>query len=164
MLNLKRMVVTLAIVTLAGCNAPPPDPSAFDRQAVEAEISDWVDVFWATWSEGGAGFDRGMALYDDHPDFVFAAEGNIWRSRGATDDAFRQPFENIQTQTFDVQNTAITPLGQDLAYVAQQGTYVQTYLDGTTSGVRTFAFTMLLVRTDAGWRVRFGHDSEPDTE
>lgn len=158
------MFVAFVIVVATGCNAPAPEAVVFDRQAVEAEVSDWLDVFWATWSEGIEGFDRGMALYDNHPDYSFAAGGSLWLSHTAVSEAFRPGFETVQQQTFEFEQTAITVLTRDLVYTAQQGTSYQTYADGTSSETKPLAFTMLLVRSDGLWKARFAHLSEPVTE
>jgi hypothetical protein len=164
MLNLMRITATLGVFALVGCTAPPPEAEEFDQQAVEAEIIDWLDTFWETWREGGAGFDRGMAFYDDHPDFAFASEGAMWRSLSDATETFRPAFETIQSQMIELEETAITVLSQDLVYVLEQGTYSATDMGGNTSEATPFAFSSLLVRTDAGWKLRFGHQSEPAPE
>ena len=156
--------VAFVIVIATGCKVPAPEAVVFDRQAVEVEVSDWLDGFWATWSKGIEGFDRGMALYDNHPDYSFAAGGNLWLSHTAGSEAFRPGFEIVQQQTLEFEQKAITVLTRDLVYTAQQGTYSQTYADGTTSEVKPLAFTMLLVRSDGLWKARFAHLSEPATE
>ena len=158
------MFVAFVIVIATGCNAPAPEAVVFDRQAVEAEVSDWLDGFWATWSEGIEGFDRGMALYDNHPDYSFATGGNLWLSHTAVSEAFRPGFETVQQQTFEFEQTAITVLTRDLVYTAHQGTSSQAYADGTSSEAKPLAFTMLLVRSDGLWKARFAHLSEPATE
>jgi len=161
MVNRKTYGVTLWILALTGCAAPPSDVGELDRQAVEAEITDVADAFWDAWRDGNAGVDRAMAFFDDHPDFAYAAGGALWRSLPDITDTFRSAFEIVQSQTIEIQETAITVLGQDLAHLMQRGTYSITDMDGVTSEEIPFAFSGLLVRTDAGWRIRCAHESEP---
>ncbi len=47
---------------------------------MEAEVTAWVQTFFATWAEGSAGYERGIAMVDDHADFAFAVDEVLWRS------------------------------------------------------------------------------------
>lgn len=150
--------VLLALLA-AGCEPPPPQPPEIDREAIEAEVGAWLDTFWATWSEGRAGFDRGIAMYDDHPDFALAYDGVLWRSLPSAAEAFRPVFESIVHQDVTRPETAVSVLGQDLAHVAQSVTTVQTLADGTTVGPLNGSVTMVLVRAGGVWRIRYYHES-----
>jgi len=159
-MNRKTGVITLLVVALAGCAAPPPDAGEVDRQAVEEEVTGVAGAFWDAMRDGNAGVDRAVALFDDHPEFTYAAGGTVWRSVKALSDTFHQAFEPVQSQTIVIEETAVTVLTGDLAYLVQRGTYSITDLDGVTSPEIRFAFSGLLVRTGSGWRIRFAHESE----
>ena len=147
-----RLVVPLVIAFASGTCAPPaPQTAAVDRQAVEAEVNAWVQTFLDTFAEGGAGYDRGLAMFDDHPDFVFALDGVLWRSLVPVDEMMRPIWRTVDHQVFDFPVTAVAVLGPDLAHVALEGTYVQTFVDGTSMGPIPYVATMLLVRTGGAW-------------
>ncbi len=148
-----------ALIAAAACAPAPAELSDDDRQAVHDEVAAQLESFWQVWRQ--ADFDRGMALYDDHPDFSFASEGTMWRSRAAADSAFRPTFADVQSQNVEFEETHIVVLGRDHVYSAQRGTYSQTLADGTTTPPSTFAFTMVWVRSNGEWKVRLGHHSEP---
>ena len=152
----------LSTLALAGCTPPAPDTTQIDREAIKADVTAWLQTFWGTWADGGAGFDRGIAMYDDGPDFFLASDGAVWRSLVAADEAFRPAFQAIQNQTFNFEPTTIAVLGPELALVGQSGTFVQNNADGTTAGPNQFAVTMVLSRTSGVWKVRFYHQSEPN--
>lgn len=157
----KGIVVALA-VAIAACSAPAPQAPEIDRQAMEAEVTTWLQTFWATWAEGGAGYDRGIAMFDDHADFAFAVDGVLWRSFPAVAEMIRPIFQTIDHQTFDIPVTAVAVLGPDLAHVSLEGTFVQTDVAGDSVGPTPIAATMVLVRTDGAWKVRFMHQSTPN--
>lgn len=126
-----------------------------------AEITASVDDFWSAWAQGAAGFDRGMAMFDDRPDFALASDGATWRSKANVDEAFRPLFQTIDHQVFDMQPPAVAVFGPDLASVTQEGTFTQFSANGTSVGPLRFAATMILGRSGSGWRVRLYHQSEP---
>ena len=64
----------------------------------------------------------------------------------------------------EIEQTVITVLDEDLAHIAQEGTYSQSYADGTTAEPEGFAFSSLLVRSDGVWKARFSHISNPDPQ
>ncbi len=152
-------IVTVGLMSAAACAPAPAELSVSDRQVLHDEVAEQLDSFWQVWSE--ADFDRGMALYDDHLDFSFVSEGAMWRSRGAVDSAFRPAFANVQRQELTFDETHIAVLGPGLAYSAQRGTASETLADGTTMPTRTVAFTLVWVRSNGEWKVRFAHHSEP---
>ena len=157
----KRFVLSFWVFALAGCAAPASDAGEIDRQAVEAEITEFSHDFWDAWREGNAGLERAMAFFDDHPDFAYAAQGTVWRSLSEVTDTFRSAFQIVQSQTIEIQGTLITVLNQDTAYLMQHGAYAITDMNGVTSGMIPFAFSGFLVRTGSGWKVRGAHVSEP---
>ncbi len=157
-----KPLITLVAVGALGCTTSSRQAPEVDRQAVEAEVTTWLQTFWTTWAEGGAGFDRGIAMYDDHPDFSLASDGQLWSSLASADAAFRPFFQTIDHQTFDIPEAAIAVLGQDLVHVSLQGAFTQWNVDGTHTGPTRFAATMTLVRTDGAWKVRFYHQSQPN--
>ena len=161
-MNRSRTIATAALV-MAACAAPAPEAPQIDQQAVEAEVTAFLQTFWATWAEGGAGFDRGMAMFDDNPGFSLTADGDLLTSVAAADEAFRSFFQTIDHQIIDLPQTVVSALGPDLAYVAQKGTYSAVDTAGVTTGPFPFASTYLLVRTDGVWKVRAYHQSEPNT-
>ena len=130
-----------------------------DRQAVHDEVAAQLESFWQVWRQ--TDYDRGIALYDDHPDFSFASEGTMWRSLAAFDSVFRPVFADVQSQDVEFEETHIVVLGRDHVYSAQRGTYSRTLPDGTTTSPNTFAFTSVWVRSNGEWKVRLGHFSEP---
>jgi uncharacterized protein (TIGR02246 family) len=148
------------VVWLAACASPPQEPE-IDRQAIEAEVTAWVQSFFATWAEGSAGYDRGIAMFDDHPDFAFAVDGVLWRSVTEVDTSIRPSFQTVEHQTFDMPVRSVVVLGPDLAHVALAGT-VQAEMAGESVGPTPYAVTMVLVRTDGAWKVRFIHQSMPN--
>lgn len=164
MKKMKGLTVAFSIALAVGCAAPPPDSPEFDPQAVEAEIAEWTNAFWEAWRGGRDGLDRALASFDDHPDFVYAAEGTRWSSFAQVEETFRRAFEIVQSQSIEIQETSITVLSRDHAHFLQVGTYSITDTSGATSEERPFAFSGLLVRTDAGWKLRAGHESEPSFE
>ena len=159
MKSVRRTAGALVILASAACTAPPDQAPTFDRQAIETEVTDWLQTFWEAWAEGGAGFDRGIAMYDDHPDFALAYDGNLWRSHASADSDFRPAFQSITHQDIVIPKTAIAVLGPELVHVAQQVTTVQTMADGSTVGPVHGVATMVLVRTDGAWKIRFYHES-----
>lgn len=152
---------TLWIVALAGCAAPPSDAGEVDRAAVEAEVDGLADAFWDAWRGGSSGLDRALAFFDDHPDFCYAAAGTVWHSLPDLAATFRSAFQVVESQTVDIQETVITVVDRDTAYLMQHGAYSITDVDGVTSEEIPFAFSALLVRTGSGWRIRCAHESEP---
>ena len=164
MRNVRAAAGALMILAAAACTAPQPQPPAFDQQAIEAEVNGWLGAFWETWAEGGAGFDRGIAMYDDHPDFALAYDGSLWRSLPSADTAFRPAFQNMTHQDIAIPQTAIAVLGPDLVHVAQQVTTIQTLADGSTVGPIHGVVTMVLVRVDGAWKIRFYHESTAPSE
>lgn len=148
----KVVGVATAAALLLACTPPAPQT---------AEISAEVDEYWSVWAEGGAGFDRGLAMFDDQPDFALVSDGEIWRSKAAAAEAFRPVFRTIDHQVFDMQPPVLAVLGPDLVSVAQEGTYTQFLDNGTSHGPLRFAATMILARSGSDWKVRFYHQSEP---
>lgn len=161
MMNRQIRALALCIFALTGCAAPPSDAGELDRQAVEAEITQFSDAFWDAWREGNAGLDRAMSFFDDAPGFRYAAQGTVWRSVSDVTETFRNAFAIVRSQTIDIQETEITVVSEDFAHLVQRGAYSMTDMDGETSDTRPFVFTGLLVRTQSGWRVRSAHVSEP---
>lgn len=159
MRTLTGVMITLSAAFALGC---APETPQIDQQAIEADVNAWLQTFWGAWAEGGAGFDRGIAMFDDHPGFFMASDGASWRSLAATDAAFRPVFETIESQTFDMEPALIAVLGPDLVHVSLAGTYVQNGLDGTSVGPNPFVGTMVLVRIGGVWKARFYHQSEPN--
>lgn len=157
---LKRFTVALCAALVAGCTSPLPKSAEFDRQAVEAEITEWTDAFWEAWRGGRSGLDRALGAFDDHPNFAYAAGGTLWSSFAQIDETFRTAFEIVQSQSIEIQETSITVLSRDHAHFLQVGTYAITDTGGATSEQRPFAFSGLLVRTGSGWKLRVGHQSE----
>ncbi|MGD2121636.1 MAG: DUF3225 domain-containing protein [Gemmatimonadota bacterium] len=157
----KRWAVVLSVLALTGCAAPTSDATEIDQQAVAGEIREFADAFWEAWRDGDSGLDRAMAFFEDHADFAYAAQGTVWRSLSEVTETFRMAFEVVEAQNIEIQETVITVLGQDLAYLVQSGAYSMTDTDGVASETRTFVFSGLLMRTASGWRVRSAHVSEP---
>jgi uncharacterized protein (TIGR02246 family) len=157
-----KTVVTLAAVAAAACADPTPRTPEADRQAIEAEVTEWVQTFLATFAEGRAGYDRGMAMFDDHPDFSFAVNGVLWRSLAAVDEAIRPSFQAVDHQTFDLPVRSVAVLGPDLAHVSAAGT-LQADVAGESGRPTPYAVTMVLVRANGVWKVRFVHQSMPNT-
>jgi hypothetical protein len=156
----KPCATALSILVLAGCATPPADDAELDRQAVAMEIAAFTDAFWDAWGDGLSGVDRAMALFDDHPDFAYAAQGRVWRSLADLTGTFRSAFQVVQSQAVEIEETSIAVLGPDVAHLMQRGAYTITDTDGVVSERRPFAFSGLLVRTGSGWRVRRAHLSE----
>ena len=152
---------TAGLIGAAACAPAPAELSDVDRQAVHDEVAAELASFWEVWSQ--TDFDRGMALYDDHPDFSFASEGTMWRSRAVVDSIFRPVFGDMQSQDLEFEETHIVVLGHNYAYSAQRGTGSQTLADGTVTPSIPFAFTMVWVRSNGAWKVRFAHHSEPSS-
>ena len=159
MTYVRRTAGALVILASAACTAPRAQAPTFDPQAIETEVTGWLHTFWETWAEGGAGFDRGIAMYDDHPDFALAYDGNLWRSLASANTDFRPAFQSIAHQDIAIPRTAIAVLGPDLVHVVQQVTTVQTLADGSTVGPVRGVVSMVLVRTDGAWKARFYHES-----
>ena len=152
-------IVAGLLVVLQACAAPEPEPPQFDAAAIEAEVAAWVEGFWATWNEGGKGFDRAVSLFHDKADFVVVSEGNIWTSYAGWVEELRPAVQSIDHQSHEMRETRITVLSPNLAYVAQRGDWTGVLMDGTNSDTTTFAQTMLLERGAEGWKVRFLHES-----
>jgi len=161
MVSQKCAAITAWTIALAGCAAPPADGGDVDRPAVEAEITEFADAFWEAWSQGDSGLETALSCLDDHPDFAYLAQGRLWRSLPELATTFRSAFAIVQSQAIEIRETAITVLGQDLAYLVQSGTYSITDTNGVTSEDRPFVFSALLARTSNGWRIRYAHESEP---
>jgi hypothetical protein len=157
----RKWSLPLSIFALLACGAPPPDAEEFDRQAIEAEIAAFAGAFWGAWRDGNAGLERAMALFDDHPDFTYAAQGAVWLSVPDVAETFRSAFQVVQSQTIEIQQTSITVVSRDFAHITQSGAYSMTDLDGVSTEMTPFAFSGLLARTSSGWRVRSAHVSEP---
>jgi hypothetical protein len=164
MVDWKTYILALWIFALTGCASPPSDGTELDRQAVETELDAFADTFWDAWRDGRSGVDRAMALFEDHPDFAYAAQGMVWHSLADLTATFRSAFQGVQSQTIEIRETSIAVLGQDVAHLMQHGAYSITDTDGVVSEMGPFAFSGLLVRTDSGWRVRCAHLSESGVE
>lgn len=162
-MNRLRMAAALVALAMAACAAPASQAPQLDRQAVEADATAFLQTFWATWAEGGAGYDRGLAMHDDNPGYSMASDGRLWTSLAAVDEAWGPVFQRIDHQTIDMAQTVVSALGPDLAYASQKGTYSQVDTAGVTNGPFSFVATFLLVRTDGVWKVRAYHQSKPNT-
>lgn len=153
--------LVLSSVAFWSCAQPVPEPPPLDRDAVASEVATWLDGFWANWEGGGATFDRAMASFDDHPDFVFALDGSTLASAAAASETFRPFFQTVDHQVFEGPPPAIVVLGPDLVHVMQAGTFTQFLTDGTSTGPTPYVATLVLVRSGGGWKVRFIHQSTP---
>jgi hypothetical protein len=116
-----------------------------------------MTAYWAVWRE--AEFDRGIAFYDDHPDFTIAYDAATWNSLADAEAAFRPLFDTVESQDIEIDEIHIVALAREWAYVTERGTFLVNFRDGSTSPRRAFAATHLWVKTEDRWKVRSFHES-----
>jgi hypothetical protein len=75
----RRLLAALALLPLLpGCATVQPGLAEDQRTAIRPEVEASMTAFMQTWAD--ADFDRGIVVYDDHPDFAFASNASAWNS------------------------------------------------------------------------------------
>lgn len=144
-----HVLLLLATALLLGCGRPPPKMfSVADRDAV-------VDVLRAQ----EAAWNRGdvvafMAGYDQSKDLVFTSGGTIRRGYEATLAKYRKSYADkgaMGKLAFEL--IEVRALGPDSALVL--GKWKLTETPKTGQGI----YSLVMIRTKAGWRVIHDHTS-----
>ncbi len=138
----------------AGAQELSPDQAAAVRQGVQATLD-----AYRTLAAAGQ-WDALMRLHADDPRFRWVANGAVEaRAVGDIRKSFEALSPGVRVET-SYQNTEITPLSPDLAYVV---TSFQTRLVDPNSKGFSFGgiLTMTFLRRPDGWKILNGHSSSP---
>jgi uncharacterized protein (TIGR02246 family) len=157
--------LTLSVLSLAVLVAcQPATPELTDEQ--RAAIADTVNAIhaeaWDVWR--AADLDRGMEIFHDSPDLLFALEGQLIHGFASIRDAFAPTFEGVASQAITIEESQSMVLAPDVVCVTERGTFASTDTAGVTGPEATFALTVVYVRRSGAWKAMLGHESFPTPE
>jgi hypothetical protein len=132
------------------------------HEQVIAEAKEWLDSFLDAVRGGAATIEDGLVQLEDHPDFLYAFQGMILSPKAAAVEVFRDVFKDLESEPLEVHERFVTALGPDIAHIAASGTFFRNFADGTTTDPMKWALSVVLVRTEDGWKGRLFHNSEAE--
>lgn len=123
---------------------------------VEAEIRAWLDGYSAAVAAGD--WERVGGFYDDDPEFLVLEDGRVrYRSAEEVRASLRSMVAAFQDVSTSFAGVDVLALGPDRAHVA---TIVHQRFVGERGAVEfEAALSLLLVRTDTGWKILRAHTS-----
>jgi ketosteroid isomerase-like protein len=154
---MRRMTV-LPLLLVVACRSGSADLTEQRKAEIVAELNALDAGYWDAWR--AADWDRGMAYYDDSPDFVWAAGGAVYFGLSALKEA-RPGFANVARQTFTFRSSRTVVMAPDVASTTALGTWAQTDTAGVTGPSREFAWTAIWMRRAGQWKMHLVHMSYP---
>lgn len=159
----RQLIATvLAALLAAGCAARGAGGATADDWRTQDEAG--ARAFLAEYARLGAAgqLDSLAALYDDGPAFSWVESGRVVaRSRAEIRQGLSKlpPGTGLDTR-FDPLAVQLLAPGAALVTTTSHSTFRTL---GTGAAIASFSttLTMVLVRTEAGWRIRHGHASNP---
>ncbi len=155
-------LVGLGLLTMAACQPPAAELTEAQRAAIADTVEQRTNELMAAASTGE--FDSLATYFDDSDQFLWAYQGNWWRSWAAADSAFRPAFEAVERQEIEIAETHVRVVAADAAYVMLGGTYRQIDTADVTGPDIPFAWGGLWLRRDGTWKVLAGFESDQTME
>lgn len=146
-----RALAAVAVsVLVAACQAPPPEMTETEREAIVAEVEAWWLDMEEAWES--LDVDRVMALNVQTPAHTFAGSGVITRGVEAVDEMSRAYISSIAAVDWTQTDKHIAVLSRDAVAMLDVGTVVETNSEGVTSEA-PYTYTYVLVRQNGEWRM-----------
>ena len=149
---IRAAALVLAVCLFAGCAAPPPSAGASLSEADRARIQSALDASVDGWNEGNLA--QHLSLYD--PAVTAMTRDGPRPGVAAIEASFRATYfvGDKPKQGLRMERVAVRPLSSDSALMT--GRFV---LHGGGLPEQSGWFTLVWVRTAAGWKVVHDHTS-----
>ena len=146
---LTAVLAALALAACAGGGAPPAAPAPEQQRVRE------LDASAERWNRGDLrGF---LEPYLDSPETTFVGRSGLLHGRAAIEARYRESYwkDGAPAQTLRFADVRVRALGPDHALAT--GRYLLS--DAAGSLAAQGLFSLVLVRTPAGWRIIHDHSS-----
>ena len=156
---MRRFVLAaLALTSIAACQ-PGAELTDHQKAEIAAEVNLVLDQFWDIWRQ--VDYDQGIAYWEESPEMTFAGTNGETVIGFETLERLYQPFfATLSSQEFNFDETHIKVLSRDAVHTMQRGTYAQTDTAGVTGPALPLAYSIVWIRTEAGWKVTAAHMSQ----
>jgi len=161
---MRALVALFVLSCLAACQAPPPEASPLDRQAIAEEVRAVADEWIATAGEGD--LEATASYYLDDLEAYYTAAPALFVNRLSTYpdgpavvEAFGPAMANRSATQYNLTSNAFAVLSADAVVQVFEATYNVTNLDGETGPDYPMTGSVVWVRHQGSWKLLHYHQS-----
>lgn len=148
--------ISLLLLIVIGCAQNGGSLSAVEKAAIEKEITAQIDSLNKAFESADP--DRLFTRFLHTDDLAVASEGTILAGPDAVLDTIRVHLATMEKQTISTKVVKIYVITRDAAVVSAVFTTDIQFKNGAQVKDIPYALTMLLVRTDNGWKIAHYHN------